>query len=105
MSLETERAGAREAAAVEGLEWVDDWFDGEGGSVGLRLETECDNGGNDTGEAEDSAYEQEGRGRVFLLPVPGAGAKGWEVPSSEKETGQDGSMTLPFRGFVSGAET
>ena len=105
MRLETERAGAREAAAVEGLEWVDDWFDGGGGSAGLEVDIECDDGEMETGEVEKSAYEQEGRGRVFLSPVPEAGAEGEKVLLSEKETGQDESMTLPFRGFVSGAES
>ena len=103
--LETERAGAREAAAVRGLGWVDDWFDGEGGTVGLELDAECDDGEKSTGEAENGAYEQEGRGRVFLSPVPRAGAEAGEVLCGEEEGGENWSMNLPFRGFVSGAET
>ena len=104
MRLETERQGARETAAVEGLEWVDDWFDGGGGDFGLEMDIGGDDGGKDAGEADRSADEQEGRGRVFLSPLPGAEVEGGQVPLSEKETKKDDSMTLPFRGFVLGAE-
>lgn len=103
--LETERAGAREAAAAEEMEWVDDWFDAGGGCGGLELDVEGDEGGQRPGEAENSEYEQEGRGRVFLSPVPGAGPEGGEVLCSEGETEEDKSMKLPFRGFVSGVKT
>ena len=90
---------------MEGLEWVDDWFDGRGGSVGLELEAGGDEGGKNTGEADNSESEQEGRGRVFLSPVPGAGVERGMVLCSEGETGEEESMKLPFRGFVSGAGT
>ena len=103
--LETERAGAREAAAAEEMEWVDDWFDAGGGNAGLELDAEGDEGEQSPGDAENSEYEQEGRGRVFLSPVPGAGPEGEEVLCSEGEIGEDKRMKLPFRGFVSGAET
>ncbi|KAM0795205.1 hypothetical protein BDR22DRAFT_826308 [Usnea florida] len=98
--LDVERAGAREAAAVEGLGWVDDWFDGGDEDVGLELDAGGDEGGKNTREEEDD--EQNGRGRVFLSPEPGAGAEGEEVLWGERETGEGESMKLPFRGFVSG---
>ena len=75
--LDVERAGAREAAAVEGLGWVDDWFDGGDESAGLGLDAGGDEVGKNTGEEEDD--EQNGCGRVFLSPTPGAGAEGEEV--------------------------
>ena len=103
--LETERAGAREAAAVEGLGWVEDWFGEEGGTVDLEMEAEGDEGEQSTGEAEDSECEQDGRGRVILSPVPGAGAESGELSCGERKTGEAESMELPFRGFVSSAGT
>ena len=103
--LETERAGAREAAAVEGLGWVDDWFDGGEEYIGLELDTGGDEGGKNALEAEDSAYEQDERGRVFLSPVPGAGEESGEMSCGERKTAEEESMELPFRGFVSGAGT
>ena len=102
--LEAERQGAREAAAVEGLEWVDDWFDDGGESVGPELEAKGDEAEKGIDEVQNSAYEQEGRGRVFLSPVPGAGAKEGKVLCGEQETREHGSISLPFRGFVSSAE-
>ena len=85
---------------MEGLGWVDDWFDAGDEGVGLELNAGGDEGGKDTREAEDD--ERNGCGRVFLSPGPGAGAEGEEVLWGERETGEEDSLKLPFRGFVSG---